>query len=142
MVRTGTGSTAVVRKATVARQKKVVATLSPTAALPEVMLPVVALAQVEAAMHPVDHLASAEKKKDKDKHKARKPKLVRDSFTMPEEEYAALGEMKKACIKAGVAVKKSELLRVAVSLLHRMDMLNLQQALDGLTPVKAGRPRK
>ena len=140
MVRTGTGSTAVVRKATVARQKKVVATLSPTVASPEVMLPVVALAQVEAAMHPVDHLAPAEKKKDK--HKARKSKLVRDSFTMPEEEYAALGEMKKACINAGVAVKKSELLRVAVSLLRRMDMPDLQQALDGLTPVKAGRPRK
>jgi hypothetical protein len=140
MVRTVAGSTVVARKAAVSRQKKVLATLSPTAASPEVMLPVVALDQVEAAMHPVDHTEITEKKKDK--HKARKPKLVRDSFTMPEEEYAALGEMKKACIKAGVAVKKSELLRVAVSLLRGMDMSDLQQALDALTPVKAGRPRK
>ena len=82
----------------------------------------------------------AEKKKDK--HKARKPKLIRDSFTMPEEEYAALGEMKKACLKAGVPVKKSELLRVAVSLLRKMALPELQKALDSLTPVKAGRPRK
>jgi hypothetical protein len=140
MARAGTGPTVVARKAAVPRQKKVLAALSPTAASPEVMLPVVALDQVEAAMHPVDHTETAEKKKDK--HKAKKPKLVRDSFTMPEEEYAALGEMKKACIRAGVAVKKSELLRVAVSLLRRMDMVELQQALDGLTPVKAGRPRK
>ena len=137
MARTGTGPTVAVRKTTVPRPKKVLATLSPTAASPEVMLPVVALDTVEAATLPVE---PAEKKKDK--HKAKKPKLVRDSFTMPEEEYAALGEMKKACIKAGVAVKKSELLRVAVSLLRGMDMPELQQALDRLTPVRAGRPRK
>jgi hypothetical protein len=104
------------------------------------MLPVVALDELEAAMPAAGPVEPAEKKKDK--HKLKKPKLVRDSFTMPEEEYAALGEMKKTCLKAGVAVKKSELLRVAVSLLRKMDMPELQQALDALTPVKAGRPRK
>lgn len=138
MARTASGPT-VVRKASVPRSRKPLATLSPTAASPEVMLPVVALDELEAAL-PVAE--PAEKKKDKDKHKAKKPKLVRDSFTMPEEEYAALGDMKKTCLKAGVTVKKSELLRVAVSLLRKMDMPQLQQALDALTPVKAGRPRK
>jgi hypothetical protein len=143
MARTGTGPTATkitAKKTTASRPKKVLAALSPTAASPEVMLPVVALDEVEAAMRPAGRTAPAEKKKDK--IKAKKPKLVRDSFTMPEEEYAALGEMKKACLKAGVAVKKSELLRVAVALLNKMDMPALQQALDALTPVKAGRPRK
>lgn len=136
-----TGPTVAAKKPAAPRPKKVLAALSPTVASPEVMLPVVALDQVEAAMHPAE---PAEKKKDKhkDKDRAGKPKLVRDSFTMPEAEYAALGEMKKACIKAGKPVKKSELLRVAVSLLRKMDMPELQQALDGLTPVKAGRPRK
>nr|WP_314628048.1 hypothetical protein [uncultured Noviherbaspirillum sp.] len=116
------------------------AALSPTASSPEVMLPVVALDEVEAAMHPVEQEEAGERRKDK--HKAKKPKLVRDSFTMPEDEYAALGEMKKACLRAGVAVKKSELLRAAVSLLRRMDMAELQRELDSLTPVKAGRPKK
>jgi hypothetical protein len=83
---------------------------------------------------------AAEKKKDKPK--AKKQKLVRDSFTMPEAEYEALAEMKKSCIKAGVAVKKSELLRVAVSLLRKMDVAQIEQALGTLTPVKAGRPSK
>jgi hypothetical protein len=137
---TGTGPTAARKKPAPPRPKKVLAALSPTSASPEVMLPVVALDEVEAAMHPTGRTAPAEKKKDK--IKAKKPKLVRDSFTMPEEEYAALGEMKKACLKAGVAVKKSELLRVAVALLNKMDMPELQQALGALTPVKAGRPRK
>ena len=139
MPRTGTGSAVTVKKAAAPRPKKVLAALSPTSASPEVMLPVVALDELEAAIHADE---TAEKKKDKDKHKARKLKLVRDSFTMPEDEYAALGEMKKACVKAGVAVKKSELLRVAVSLLRKMEMPELQLALDSLTPVKAGRPKK
>jgi hypothetical protein len=140
MARAATGPTIAVKKVAVSRQKKVLAALSPTAASPEVMLPVVALDAVESAMHPVEQGETADRKKEK--HKPRKPKLVRDSFTMPEDEYAALGEMKKACIRAGVAVKKSELLRVAVSMLRKMDMAELQQALDNLTPVKAGRPKK
>ena len=140
MAKAGTAATVAVKKATVSRQKKALAALSPTASSPEVLLPVVALDEVEAAMHPVEQGDAAERKKDK--HKPRKPKLVRDSFTMPEDEYAALGEMKKTCIRSGVAVKKSELLRVAVSLLRRMDMSELLRELDSLTPVKAGRPKK
>ena len=140
MAKAGTAATVAVKKATVSRQKKALAALSPTASSPEVMLPVVALDEVEAAMHPVEQGDAAERTKDK--HKPRKPKLVRDSFTMPEDEYAALGERKKTCIRSGVAVKKSELLRVAVSLLRRMDMSELLRELDSLTPVKAGRPKK
>lgn len=137
MARTIAGPTVAAKKAPAARSRKVLAALSPTVASPEVMLPVVAFNDVEAAMHPAD---LAEKKREK--HKAKKPKLVRDSFTMPEDEYAALGEMKKTCLKAGMGVKKSELLRVAVGLLRKMALPELQQALAELTPVKAGRPRK
>lgn len=137
MARTAAGPTAAARKTPASRPRKTLAALAPTAASPEVMLPVVALDEVEAAMHPA---APAQKKKDK--RKARKPKLVRERYTMLEEEYAVLGEMKKACLEAGVAAKKNELLRVAVSLLRKMDMAALQQALDALSPVKAGRVRK
>ena len=45
------------------------------------MLPAVALDEVEAAMHPAE---PAQNKKDKDKRKAGKPKLVRDRYTMLE----------------------------------------------------------
>ncbi|MET0961726.1 MAG: hypothetical protein ABWY05_02765 [Noviherbaspirillum sp.] len=141
MTRANAASSVAARKSPASRQKKPLAALSPTAGSPEVMLPVVALDEIEAAtMPPADTADAAEKKKDKPK--AKKQKLVRDSFTMPEEEYAALGELKKECIRAGVAVKKSELLRVAVSQLRKMDAAQLKQALDGLAPVKAGRPSK
>lgn len=77
-----------------------------------------------------------------DKEKPRKPKLVRDSFTMPADEYAVLGEMKKACLSAGVEVKKSELLRIGVSLLRQLDVAKLKNALGALPELKAGRPKK
>ncbi len=84
----------------------------------------------------------AAKVKPVEKEKQRKPKLVRDSFTMPEDEYAVLGEVKKACLKAGVEVKKSELLRVGVSLIRQLDSVKLKAALDALPALKAGRPKK
>ncbi|MGZ3252999.1 MAG: hypothetical protein ACXU7D_01665, partial [Burkholderiaceae bacterium] len=68
-------------------------------------------------------------------------KLVRDSFTMPESEYAALGEVKKMCLKAGIEVKKSELLRVGVAHIRKMELVVLKQALSALAPLKAGRPK-
>jgi hypothetical protein len=75
------------------------------------------------------------------REKVRKPKVVRDSFTMPEAEYAALGEIKKACLKAGYEVKKSELLRVGVALIRKMDIVALKDVLAALQPLKPGRPK-
>lgn len=141
MAGSGTDSP-VMPKKPAARQKKVVAALSPTAASPEVLIPVVALEDAVTAQPQAPEKKNKARDKDKDRIKPKKQKLVRDSFTMPEQEYETLAEMKKNCIKAGVSVKKSELLRVAVSLLRKMDVPQVQQALTGLTPVKAGRPSK
>jgi hypothetical protein len=76
------------------------------------------------------------------KDKVKKAKLVRDSFTMPEAEYAALSLVKKACISAGFEVKKSQLLRIGLLLLSKTDVKSLKTLLDGLAPLKAGRPTK
>jgi len=69
-----------------------------------------------------------------------RPALVRDSFTMPELEYVVLADVKQACLKAGFEVKKSELLRIGVALVGRLDMATLRQVLDGLPQLKTGRP--
>jgi hypothetical protein len=74
--------------------------------------------------------------------KVRKTKLVRDSFTMPEQEYAVLNQVKKACLKAGFEVKKSELLRIGVALISQIDLATLQSVLSGLPHLKTGRPKK
>ena len=76
------------------------------------------------------------------REKAHKPKLVRDSFTMPEGEYAVLNQVKKACLKAGFDIKKSELLRIGVAAVSQLDMATLQQVLSELPQLKTGRPKK
>jgi len=69
-----------------------------------------------------------------------RPHLVRDSFTMPEQEYAVLGAVKQACLKAGFEVRKSELLRIGVALLGQLDTKSLRAVLDSLPQLKTGRP--
>jgi hypothetical protein len=77
-----------------------------------------------------------------EKEKPKKIKLVRDSFTMPESEYAVLGQVKKTCLKAGVEVKKSELLRIGVALIRDLDIASLKRVLATLPQLKSGRPVK
>ncbi|WP_339940590.1 hypothetical protein [Undibacterium luofuense] len=74
--------------------------------------------------------------------KPAKTKLVRDSFTMPEDEYAILGATKKACLKAGVEVKKSQLLRIGLLLLSQTETPALKKLIAELPVLKAGRPKK
>ena len=69
-----------------------------------------------------------------------RPALVRDSFTMPEAEYAVLLDVKQACLRAGIDVKKSELLRIGVALLGQLDVVTLQGVLAALPQLKTGRP--
>lgn len=76
------------------------------------------------------------------REKAASSTLVRDSFTMPAHEYEVLGKVKKACLKAGFEIKKSELLRIGVALISQMDMATLQRVLGDLPQLKTGRPKK
>lgn len=69
------------------------------------------------------------------------PSLVRDSFTMPEAEYAVFASTKQRCLKAGVEIKKSELLRIGMALVGQLDVATLQAVLAGLPQLKTGRPR-
>jgi hypothetical protein len=73
--------------------------------------------------------------------KARKPKLVRDSFTMSETEYAKLADIKQACLQAGFEVKKSQLVRIGISLASALDAASLRQHLDALPALKPRRPK-
>ena len=77
-----------------------------------------------------------------EKVKAKKVKLVRDSYTMPETEHAVLGQVKKDCLKAGVEIKKSELLRIGVSLLRGLNIASIKAELAALPQLKSGRPVK
>jgi hypothetical protein len=69
-------------------------------------------------------------------------KLVRDSFAMPESDFAVIATLKSTALGARRAVKKSELLRAGLRMLATLDAGALVAACDGLEPVKTGRPKK
>ncbi|WP_298232222.1 hypothetical protein [uncultured Azohydromonas sp.] len=71
-----------------------------------------------------------------------KPKLVRDSFTMPRGDFALIAVLKERALGFKRPAKKSELLRAGLHALAALDDVKLQAALEDLTPLKAGRPKK
>lgn len=74
--------------------------------------------------------------------KVKKAKLVRDSFTIPKNEYVVIDSLKKRAIASGQAVKKSELLRAGIKALAAMSEIQFKAALSNVPPIKTGRPKK
>jgi hypothetical protein len=70
-----------------------------------------------------------------------KAKLVRDSFTIPKSEYAVLEGLKVRAANLARPVKKSELLRAGVAVLHAMADKAFLAALNGVPSLKTGRPK-
>ena len=93
---------------------------------------------------PVTTKANTEKtlKKEKEKEKTKKVKMIRDSFTLPESDYAKLSELKKKCLEAGVHVKKSELMRAGLLNLSKLPSASLLKAVGQVEIIKTGRPAK
>jgi hypothetical protein len=73
-------------------------------------------------------------------HKA-KPKLVRDSFTIPKSEYVVLDVLKVRAVKLTRPAKKSELLRAGIQALSQMTDKAFLAALDSVPSLKTGRPK-
>lgn len=74
--------------------------------------------------------------------KAPKAKLVRDSFTMPQSDFALIAALKDRALGFKRPTKKSELLRAGLQALAALDAAALQRALNALAPLKPGRPKK
>ncbi|PVY37396.1 hypothetical protein C7413_10111 [Paraburkholderia silvatlantica] len=76
------------------------------------------------------------------KDHVKQEKVVRDTFTMPREDYQQLAVLKQRCLDAGLAVKKSELVRAGLLLLASEPTKRLLAAVKAVEPVKTGRPPK
>lgn len=68
-------------------------------------------------------------------------KLVRDSFTMPREDFDLIAQLKARALRFQRPTKKSELLRAGLQVLAALPEKQLQAALEALRPLKAGRPK-
>ena len=73
--------------------------------------------------------------------KAKKPKLVRDSFTIPKDEYAVIETLKQRAAALAQPVKKSELLRAGLKVLAAMSDSALRSAVQAVPSIKTGRPK-
>lgn len=72
--------------------------------------------------------------------KAKKPKLVRDSFTIPKVEFTVFDELKTRAGKLGNSTKKSELIRAGIKALASMTDAAFLLALKAVPAIKTGRP--
>ncbi|MBL8519671.1 MAG: hypothetical protein JNK75_03280 [Betaproteobacteria bacterium] len=86
--------------------------------------------------------AAAKVAKPAKEEKGKKSKTVRDSFNMPEHDYALIGVLKKRAQTATLEIKKSELLRAGLKILSRLPEADFLAALAAVDPVKTGRPKK
>jgi hypothetical protein len=94
--------------------------------------PVVKKAAPQPAAKPVKAVKPA---------KVKKPKLVRDSFTIPKDEYVVIDALKTRAGKLGQAIKKSELLRAGIKALAAMSDIQFKAALSNVPTIKTGRPK-
>lgn len=74
--------------------------------------------------------------------KVKKPKLVRDSLTIPKAEYEVLAVLKLRAAKLGNPVKKTELIRAGIKALAAMKDQELLAAVKAVPSLKTGRPNK
>ena len=73
--------------------------------------------------------------------KVHKPKLVRDSFTMPKDEYQAIDVLKARALGLEKQVRKSELLRAGLQALGAMNDRAFLKAIGAVPTLKTGRPK-
>lgn len=71
-----------------------------------------------------------------------KHKLVRDSFTIPKDEYSVLVGLKQRAGKLAHHARKSEILRAGVRLLSALPDAGFLTALKAVPSLKTGRPKQ
>lgn len=101
-----------------------------------------AAVKTPAKVEPKTAIAPAAKQSEVKLLKTKKPKLVRDSFTIPKLEYLKLEELKHRSIKLGNSIKKSELIRAGIMALAAMSDTNFLKATNAVPAIKTGRPAK
>lgn len=102
-------------------------------------------AQAKAAKTPAKSktkAAPAESVPQEKNKRAKKEKVVRDSFTMPKSDYEKIAALKQKCLANGVHVKKGELLRAGLLILEAANIEQLTAAVAAVETVKTGRPGK
>lgn len=127
-----TRKTSAVKSAVSAKQAPSKAARAPAKTPVKAKLSPQAKTAVKTAAKPVSKPVKVEK--------AKKPKMIRDSFTIPKTEYVVIDALKERAGKLSRAAKKSELLRAGVKALAAMSDAAFLAALTAVPTIKTGRP--
>lgn len=68
--------------------------------------------------------------------------VVRDSFTLPEDDYQLIDLLRQRCLKNGVSATKSEIVRAGMHSLNILSDEALIEVLQRIEKIKTGRPTK
>jgi hypothetical protein len=93
---------------------------------------------VDAAAKPTPKAAAKPAKPAK----VKKPKMVRDSFTMPKAEFVVIESLKVRAAALKVPTKKTELIRAGIKALAAMSDTAFLSAVRAVPNLKTGRPAK
>ena len=70
------------------------------------------------------------------------PKVIRDSFTMPQADYELITTLKNRSLSAGISTTKSEILRAGLLALDQMTEADFLNKIGGVEKIKTGRPKQ
>ena len=105
--------------------------------------------RAEAALSGSERAAGARAEKSVDASASRRPtpvrgapaeKVIRDSFTMPSRDYKKITQLREKCLKAGINMTKSEILRAGLHVLEGLSIESLRAVVQSVEKVKTGRP--
>jgi hypothetical protein len=66
--------------------------------------------------------------------------VIRDSFTLPENDYELIEQLRQRSLKNGINVTKSEVFRAGLHALTKMSDKEFIKIVEGLEKIKTGRP--
>jgi hypothetical protein len=68
-------------------------------------------------------------------------KVVRDAFTMQQDDVEAIKKIRQKCLKAGIEVNKSLIVRAGIQVLSNMPINKLEEIIISIPKIKVGRPK-
>lgn len=77
---------------------------------------------------------------DSPSSEVKKERVIRDSFTLPSDDYELIAALKKRYLQLAVNVTKSEVIRAGLHALQQRSDNELLELIDSLAKVKTGRP--
>lgn len=73
-------------------------------------------------------------------HQSSSNRVIRDSFTLPIDDYELIAAIRERCLDASVSVTKSEVIRAGLQALMAMPDAKLLKQVNNVEKIKPGRP--